>query len=141
MIQLFGLARLGRDAEVRHPQGKSAVATLSLAFSYGKKGDGGKYPTQWVEASLWGTRAESLASHLVKGQQVAVTLDEVHLESFQARDGTPSQKLVGKVINLDFIGGRPEQSTQRPDPHPSSPQPPPRTGAHGLADMDDDIPY
>jgi single-strand DNA-binding protein len=40
------------------------VANVSLAFTYGKKGDDGKRPTQWVDASLWGQRAESLAPYI-----------------------------------------------------------------------------
>ena len=59
-----GLARIGKDAEVRFTPGGTAVANVSLAFTYGKKSDDGKRPTQWVDASLWGQRAESLAPYI-----------------------------------------------------------------------------
>ena len=62
-----GLARIGKDAEVRFTPSGAAVANVSLAFTYGKKGDDGKRPTQWVDASLWGQRAESLAPYIKKG--------------------------------------------------------------------------
>ena len=56
-----GLARIGRDVELRFlPQG-DAVANISLAFTYGRKDSEGKRPTQWVEASIWSKRAEALA--------------------------------------------------------------------------------
>lgn len=32
-----GLARIGKDAEVRYTPGGAAVANVSLAFTYGKK--------------------------------------------------------------------------------------------------------
>ncbi|MCK9621984.1 MAG: single-stranded DNA-binding protein [Methylobacter sp.] len=38
---LTGLARLGRDAQVRFTAAGEPVASLALAFSYGKKGDVG----------------------------------------------------------------------------------------------------
>ena len=76
-MKAFGLARIGRDAEIRHTAGGDAVASLSLAFTYGRKGEDGKRPTQWVDASLWGKRAEALAQYLTKGSLVAVTPEDV----------------------------------------------------------------
>ena len=96
MAQLFGLARLGRDAEVRFTQAGKPVATLALAFSYGKK-ENGQRPSQWVDAALWGDRAEALAPYLLKGQQLSVTVDDVHIETFQKNDGTQGHKLTGRV--------------------------------------------
>ena len=150
MAQLFGMARIGRDAEVRYTQGGDAVASVSLAFDYGKKGQDGKRPTQWVDASLWGQRAETLAPYLLKGSRITVTLDDVHIETFQRQDGTQGHKLVGRISNLEF-GGAPQREHQ--DAPPPARQPPPQNQyatqrggqnprpATNLADMDDDIPF
>lgn len=138
MAQLFGLARLGRDAEVRHtPQG-DAVSSLSLAFTYGKKGTDNKRPTQWVDGSLWGQRAEALAPYLLRGTLVSVTIDEVHLEEYQTRDGRTGSKLVGRVSSIEFAG-RPAEQPQRTQD--AAKAPPPQRPAASLADMDDDIPF
>ena len=51
---LTGLARIGKDAELRYTASNEPVANISLAFNYGRKGDDGKRPTQWIEASMWG---------------------------------------------------------------------------------------
>ena len=67
MAMMIGLARLGRDAEIRTTSQGDSVATLALAFSYGRKGSDGNRPTQWVDAALWGKRAEALAPYLTKG--------------------------------------------------------------------------
>lgn len=149
MAQMFGMARIGRDVELRYtPQG-DAVANVSLAFNYGRKGQDGKMPTQWVDGSLWGQRAEALAQYLTKGTRVAVTLDDVHIETFQARDGSQGHKLAGRISNLEFGSspqqgnqGQPQQAQQpvqrpAPPPRPAPPQQP----AANLADMDDDIPF
>lgn len=148
MAQLFGMARIGRDVEVRYTQAGEAVASVSLAFDYGKKGQDGKRPTQWVDGSLWGKRAESLAPHLLKGSRMCVTLDDVHIETFQSRDGTPGHKLAGRITALEF-GGAPQR--EAPAAHPPArqlPQPNQYAAQRGgpapaasLADMDDDIPF
>ncbi|SOY65639.1 Single-stranded DNA-binding protein [Cupriavidus phytorum] len=97
MIQLFGLARLGRDAELRSTSGGDSVASLSLAFNYGRKGDDGKKPTQWVDGSIWGKRAEALAPYLTKGSLVTVTIEDAHIETFKKSDGSEGTKLIGRV--------------------------------------------
>lgn len=148
MAQLFGMARIGRDVEVRYTQAGDAVASVSLAFDYGKKGQDGKRSTQWVDGSLWGQRAESLAPYLLKGGRISVTLDDVHIETFQNRDGAQGHKLAGRITALEF-GSAPQREAQTAPP-PARQQPPQnqyaaqRGGAApaaSLADMDDDIPF
>ena len=97
MSKMFGLARLGRDAEIRTTSQGESVATLALAFSYGRKGSDGKRPTQWVDAALWGKRAEALAPYLLKGGLVSVSLEDVHIETFDGKNG-PGHKLAARVV-------------------------------------------
>ena len=130
---LYGIARIGRDTTIRHTQQGEAVAGLSLAFSYGRKGEDGKTPTNWLEGSLWGKRAEALAPHLVKGTSVMVTLNDVHIESFTKQDGTAASKMVGRVAEIEFVGA---PAAARPAPPP----PPPKPAAAPM-DMDQDIPF
>jgi len=115
--QLIGLARIGRDAEVRYTNSGEPVAGLSLAFSYGRKGPDGKKPTQWVDAALWGKLAEALAPYLTKGTQVYVLLDDVHVETYQQRDGSQGVKLAAKVATIELASGqaaRPAEQDGRP---------------------------
>ena len=93
------------------PSGE-AVVNLSLAFSYGKRDDEGRRPTTWVEAGLWGKRAETLAPYLVKGQQVWVTVQDLHIETFTKSDGTQGHKLAGRVSDLEFVGGKNGETSQ-----------------------------
>src|SRR5690606_31666883 len=139
MAQLFGMARLGRDAELRYTQDGTAVASLALAFDYGKKGQDGKRPTQWVEATIWRQRAEALTPYLLKGTRLSVVVDDIHVETFQKNDGTQGVKLVGVVSTIEFgsshqtQGQAPQQAQQRPP----APQQPPRQAPANLADMED----
>jgi single-strand DNA-binding protein len=138
MTTMYGLAKIGRDAELRKTQSGEAVCSLSLAFNYGRKGEDGKQPTQWLDGALWGKRAESLAQYLVKGQSVMVTLQDVHIEQFTKSDQTTGVKLAGRVADIAFAGPAPQRQ-EAPPPPPPKPKPAP-TGS-GFDDMDDDIPF
>jgi len=133
-MQLIGLARLGQDAKIRTTQGGDKVANVSLAYNYGRKDADGKRPTQWVEASLWGKRAEALIDYLVKGQAVVVTIDGPHIETFEKRDGGQGIKLAGEITQIE-LAGRAEGSQQQPRQQAPAQRPAP------ASDMDDDIPF
>ena len=141
-MKSIGLARIGRDAELRYlPQG-DAVINLSLAFSYGKKGADGNRPTQWVDAALFGKRAETLAPYLLKGGLVVAYLSDVHIEAYEGKNGT-GHKLVARVDDLELAGSKgdgaaPAQQAAKPQTTRTAPAPAPAGG--GFVDIDD-IPF
>ena len=140
MSKMFGLARLGRDAEIRTTSQGESVATLALAFSYGRKGSDGNRPTQWVDAALWGKRAEALAPYLLKGGLVSVLLEDVHIETYQGKNGEAS-KLVGRVVDVELAGGGARAASPAPAPR-AAPRPAPAPAAgSGFDDMTDDVPF
>ena len=134
-----GLARIGRDAEIRYTPGGAAVANVSLAFTYGKKGDDGKRPTQWVDASLWGQRAESIAPYIKKGGQIVAYLEDVSIQTYVKGDGTSATKMVARLVDLEFVSGG-EQASSQPKPQPK-PQAAPQSQGSGFDDIVDDIPF
>ena len=106
---ITGVARLGRDCEVRFTPNGDAVTNLSLAFNYGQKDQQtGQKPTMWIEASLWGKRAESLAPYLVKGTQLSIVAEEPHIETYKGQNG-PGHKLVARILTIDFAGPPPDR--------------------------------
>ena len=138
MAQLIGLARLGRDCELRTTQSGDAVANLSLAMDYR---NGREKATQWVDGALYGRQAETLAQYLVKGKLICVTLDDVHIEAFQRRDGTEGTKLVGRVSKLELAGGRDDGERTAPPAQRQAPKPAPKASADAFGDMEDDVPF
>lgn len=140
---LTALARLGRDPELRYLASGDPVMNLALAINYGKKVDG-KRPTQWIDAALFGKRAESLAPYLSKGLLVFVVIDEPHIETYQGKNG-PGAKLVGRVSSLEFAGGNergesgesgnPAREHAKAKQEGYAPQP------SGFADVDEDLPF
>lgn len=100
--------RIGNNPEIRFTPKGDAVLNLACAYNYGRKDkDTGKQPTQWIDATIWGSRAESLAPYLVKGGQVVLYCDDVHIEEYQ-KDGATKSKLVGRVVDIVLIGGKSE---------------------------------
>lgn len=138
-MKAHGICRVGRDAEVRFTPGGAAVANVSLAFTYGKKGDDGKRPTQWVDASLWGQRVESLAPYLTKGKQIVAYLEDVHIQTYTKGDGTQASKMAARIADLEFVAGG-EQAESQPRQQPK-PQAAPQSQGSGFDDMSDDIPF
>jgi single-strand DNA-binding protein len=141
---MTGLARLGADAELRHTNSGEPVATLRLAFGYGQKDSDGSRPTQWVEASLFGKRAEALAKYLTKGTAIFVVLADPHIETWKTTAPSVGFKLVGRVLELEFAGGGREagsgHSGGKAQPVADSPSRP-AAPAGGFDDLEDDLPF
>jgi single-strand DNA-binding protein len=149
-MKSFGLMRLGRDAEVRFLPDGTTVANLSLAVTYGQKQQDGNYPTQWIDASLWGKAAESLAPYLKKGTVHGFHLSDLHIETYESRTG-PGHKLAARVDSVE-LGPRQGDAAQGQGQQQSAParqqaaptqqrqQMQPRP-APDFRDMDDDIPF
>lgn len=132
------LFRIGRDAVIRQA-GDQSVCDLALAYNYGRKGQDGSQPSQWIKATLWGKRAEALAQYLTKGSQIVATLDEVHIQT-REHEGKTYTDLVARVVDVKLL---PKPSTAAPKPAPApAPKPAPRA-AEPVGDQfaDDDIPF
>ena len=148
---LTGIARLGRDAELRFMPDGTPVAALALATNYGKKDAQGNRATQWIDGSLFGEQARKLQPYLIKGQQLCVTMTEPHVEQYKRNDGTVGHAMRARVINLEFAGKAPEKAAGNslaaapaatsPAAGGSSTQGTAATGAGSFGDFDDDIPF
>lgn len=152
MAHLTGLFRLGRDSELRFTADGTPICNLALAYNYGKKGQDGKRPTQWVDAAIYGKRAESLHEYLVTGVSIVATLQDPYIRTYEKKDGTQGFTLSGSILDLEFAGGGQQQQRSEPRQQAQPPQEqqrqsapprqaPQRQAADNLADMDDDIPF
>jgi single-strand DNA-binding protein len=112
MPTLTDVGRIGRDAELRFTPSGDPVINLALACDYGRKGQDGKRPTQWVDATLWGKQAEAMAPYLLKGQQLYFTMEDAHIETYAKTGGGEGFKLTGKIILIKFVGSPPQAANQ-----------------------------
>lgn len=156
-MKMFGLIRLGRDGEVRYTQSGEVVVNVVGAFNYGRKGDDGRRPTQWVDLSFWGDRAEKFSKFLIKGREFLVTIADPHVETYQRGDGGTGAKLVGRIADIEFTYGSGDNSGSGGSGSPAGAQAQPaqdNTPKSGLGsagsstggfdpnnDFDDDIPF
>lgn len=153
----IGMARLGREAEMRALNDGTPVLNLALAVNYGKKGQDGNRPTQWIEAAMFGQRAETLFPFMLKGSAHCFTLSDMHIEAYAKSDGSQGVKLAARVDDVELgprqDGAAPPRQRQAPaqqqgDYRASAPrqEPAPRPAmppksSSGFDDMDSDIPF
>lgn len=118
---------VGRDAELRQvntANGTQSVLSFAVAVKSSKKGDDGKYLSDWFDCSLWGKRADSLAQYIKKGSSVAV-FGEVSLEQYTTAQGQAGAKMKINVQNVTLLGGnqqQPQQAAQASAQQPQQPQ-------------------
>lgn len=147
----IGMARLGKEAEMRYLNDGTPVMNLALAVNYGKVGQDGNRPTQWIDAAMFGQRAEKLAPFMLKGSAHCFTLSDLRIETFAKRDGGEGSKLTARIDDVE-LGLRQTGSAPASAPaQPSRPSAPPARPAQrpaaapvssGFDDMDDgDIPF
>ena len=143
MATLTGLFTLGRDAETRVTGSGTTVVQLAVAYNYGRKGDDGKKPSQWVRASMFGKQAEALIPYLTKGKQVSLVIRDLHIATFQKQDGSTGTSLEGVADFDDFVRVPKQDSAPAPAPRQSGRPAAAPAPAHGggFDDMDDDIPF
>ena len=95
---------LTRDAELRATASGMPVLSLSVAVNDRRKnpqtGDWEDYPN-FVDCTMFGTRAEKLAQYLSKGTKVAVE-GKLHYSSWE-KDGQHRSKLDVTVDEIEFM--------------------------------------
>lgn len=136
MAKMFGTARLGSDMEVRFMPNGDPVGQVSLAFKLSKKDKQGQYMTQWISASLFGTRAEKIAPYLVKGSMHAFHLRDVYIEEY-TKDGATKAVLKATIDDVELCGNKDAgQSAPQRQPEPQQGKP-----SSNFDDMADDVPF
>lgn len=152
-MKAFTTARCGSDMDVRYTNNGDPIGTVSLAVRLGKKDkQTGEYMTQWVRASLWGKRADSLAPYIKKGSLHAFHLRDLRIEEFTGKDGNVKTSMVAEIDDVELCSKQAEPAQHSASSAATRAQAPaqPRQaqrpaasggGASGFDDMDDDIPF
>jgi single-strand DNA-binding protein len=135
-----GIARIGNEPVVRFTNDGKPLLELSLAYNYGRKGSDGNTPTQWVKATLWGDRCEKLQPYLHKGAQIFAQLEELHIETYNKKDGSPGFDLRARIANIQLIGER-RQEQREAAPHEQFQRRSPAPAPSAMDGLDDDIPF
>jgi single-strand DNA-binding protein len=89
--------KLGKEPDLRYTGSQMAIATFTVADTYGKDD---KKKTTWHNVTEFGSLAENFASTCGKGETVIVT-GRLEQEEFTKKDGTKGKSI--KII-ADEIG-------------------------------------
>jgi single-strand DNA-binding protein len=132
-MQLIGLCRLGRDASLKNYGGGTSVLQMAVAYSFGKEKQ-----TQWIDVSMFGARAEKVAPYMLKGTAIVAYIEDVHVRTYQKKDGTQGASLSGILSSFEFAGKSSGSSGEPAQPAPVAAKPA-LPGA--FDDMSDSIPF
>jgi single-strand DNA-binding protein len=106
------IGRLVRDCETKFTSGGMAIGRFSLASNRKKKqGDPWVEEVSFFDCVVFGKTAETLASYLVKGKQVAVE-GELHQNRWE-HEGKAMSKIEINANNVQLLGGGDGQSAPR----------------------------
>ncbi|MCG7388801.1 single-stranded DNA-binding protein [Pantoea sp. ACRSB] len=89
---------IGKDCEQRWTPAGKPVAQFSLPV---KQGFGDHEKTTWITCKMFGTKAEKLPQHLIKGAKVTV-VGEFLIEEWEDNQGQKRSMPVLIVNHLDF---------------------------------------
>ena len=135
---LIKKVRLGRNAELKRTASGDSVLQITGVYDIGY---GDKKSSQWINASLWGKRADSIgALNLEKGVEVVLYMDDVQSEAYQGKNGLASI-IKAKVVNLDLVSRAPAQAPAQNYQAPAPVQRAPAPAPSNFPDFDDDIPF
>lgn len=135
---------LTRTPELRALPSGTIVLEFCVAVNDRRKNGNGEWEDvpNFVDCSLFGTRAEKLAQYLTKGQKVAVT-GKLRYSSWE-KDGQRRSKLSVLVDDLEFMSRKGEGATNAPQTAQNAPIPsvrPPKAQAPMPDIYDEDIPF
>ena len=149
------VGNLGKDPEVRHFEGNSAVASFSVATSESyldKTTQERKTQTEWHNVVMWNGLANVAEKYLKKGSQVYIE-GKLTTRKWQDKDGNDrytteivarTMKMLGSrdggsSYNMPTAAGAPAQVTKEPvAPSTTSSEAPAEKAAPA---PDDDLPF
>jgi len=105
------IGNLGADPEIRHLSSGSVVANFSLATSESYTNKNGEKVTQteWHRIELWDGLARIAEQYLKKGRTVFIE-GKLKYENWQDQDGNSRTTTRIRGLNMQLLGGRPDES-------------------------------
>jgi single-strand DNA-binding protein len=110
------VGNLGRDVEVRHTPGGSAVAKFSVATNEVWKDKNGQRQehTEWHNIVAWGKLAEFCGSYLSKGRQVYIE-GTIRTRTYDDEKGNRRYFTEVRAQTIQLLGPKPT-GTEGPGP-------------------------
>jgi single-strand DNA-binding protein len=100
MNVLNAIGGIGKDCVIRYTSGGDAIADFSFALT---SGYGDKQVTTWLNCSLFGKRAETLAPMLLKGTRIGIT-GELCNRPYKDKQGNDKHSLEVRISDVTLLG-------------------------------------
>jgi len=133
------MGNLGADPELRFTHGGAAVLNMRIAVteSFLDRDKVRKERTEWVNAVVWGARAEGLGKILRKGSRLLVE-GSLRTSSYDDRDGNKRYKTEVVANNVVLCGGGQSGGAPKQDESQGGGG---YGGGYGAGMGDDDVPF
>ena len=132
------LGNLGKDPELRHTGGGTAVCNFPVATSkrYQDKGGEWQEKTEWHSIVVWGRQGENCAKYLAKGRTVYVE-GRIKTREWQDKEGGKrySTEIVANTVQFLRSGDGGSSSGNSGNARP------PRDNGGDSSFSDDEIPF
>lgn len=113
MNKVILIGRLTKDPELRFAAGSgTAVCRFNIAVTRPFKKD----ETDFINCVAFGKAGETIAQHLIKGKQIAVT-GSIRTGSYEAQDGTKRYTTDVALDGFEFIGPKDKNTLDNTQPN------------------------
>ena len=111
MNKIIIIGNLGRDPEMRYSPSGNPMTSFSIASNrrYTTAAGEQREETEWFNCTAFGRLADTCNQYLARGRQVYVE-GRLRSRQYERRDGTPGFSLDVNVTEVQFLGGRDDQS-------------------------------
>ena len=99
--------RVGQDADLRQTPQDRFVCNFKVVVD---TGFGANKKSEWIDCSLFGQRAETVAKYITKGLPVTVT-GKFGLRTYTTKNG-PGASITCDVADIALQGGKPSGESQ-----------------------------
>ena len=135
MNNLSAIGNTGSDAKLSYTPAGDAILSFSFAL---QSGYGDKQVTSWLNCSLFGKRAETLAPMILKGNRIGIN-GEIVNRKYTTKEGDERYSLDCRLSNVTLLGAKSDSNTSASDnsEHKASKQ----ANADPMDDLESDIPF
>ena len=114
--KVFLMGNLTRDPELKYIANGTGIAKFGLAVNriYNSPDGEKKKETCFVDITAWDKLAEVCSEHLTKGRLVLIE-GRLQYQSWENDDGSKRSKLEVVAQNVQFLGGKSEESEEGTD--------------------------
>lgn len=110
-MDVYGIARLVKDIELRQTQSGISVANFSIAADRDHQSKEEKIP-DFFECQAWRGTAEFLAKWFHKGDPIYIKNAELQTDKYQTKDGQNRTKTYLMVKEAKFVPGKRQDAAQ-----------------------------